>query len=126
MKQQIVSLNLNKMPVNDNDLANIAQFVNLRKTFVLKRLKIFEAVTCGAIRTRLHRKRTGNPGSTFGIISSGLGPACEKAFTKPNGTTSLTTLADDFDEGVKHLAKALHTIEDSYSPGHTKRTSNRN
>jgi hypothetical protein len=30
---------------------------------------------------------------------------------------------DDFDEGVRHLAKALHTIEDSYAPGHTKRTS---
>jgi hypothetical protein len=29
----------------------------------------------------------------------------------------------DFDDGVKHLAKALHTIEDSYAPGHTKRTS---
>lgn len=29
---------------------------------------------------------------------------------------------DDFDGGVKHLAKALHTIEDSYAPGHTKRT----
>jgi hypothetical protein len=30
---------------------------------------------------------------------------------------------DDFDGGVKHLAKALHTIEDSYAPGHTKRAS---
>jgi hypothetical protein len=30
---------------------------------------------------------------------------------------------DDFDSGVKHLAKALHTIEDSYAPGHTRRTS---
>jgi hypothetical protein len=29
---------------------------------------------------------------------------------------------DDFDGGVKHLASALHTIEDSYAPGHTKRT----
>jgi hypothetical protein len=28
---------------------------------------------------------------------------------------------DDFDEGVAHLASALHTIQDSYSPGHTKR-----
>ncbi len=31
VKEQIVSLNLNKMPVNDNDLATIAQFINLRK-----------------------------------------------------------------------------------------------
>ena len=30
---------------------------------------------------------------------------------------------DDFDGGMKHLASALHTIEDSYSPGHTQRTS---
>ena len=30
---------------------------------------------------------------------------------------------DDFDSGVKHLAKALHTIEDSYAPGHTGRAS---
>jgi hypothetical protein len=29
---------------------------------------------------------------------------------------------DDFDGGVKHLASALHTVEDSYAPGHTKRT----
>ena len=31
VKVQIVSLNLNKMPVTDNDLATIAQFTNLRK-----------------------------------------------------------------------------------------------
>jgi hypothetical protein len=31
VKEQIVSLNLNKMPVSDNDLATIAQFINLRK-----------------------------------------------------------------------------------------------
>jgi hypothetical protein len=30
---------------------------------------------------------------------------------------------DDFDRGVKHLATALHTIEDSYAPGHTGRAS---
>jgi hypothetical protein len=29
----------------------------------------------------------------------------------------------DFDAGVKHLAQALHTIEDSYAPCHTKRAS---
>jgi len=31
VKEQVVSLNLNKMPVTDNDLATIAQFTNLRK-----------------------------------------------------------------------------------------------
>jgi uncharacterized membrane protein len=31
VKEQIVSLNLNKMPVTDDDLATIAQFVNLRR-----------------------------------------------------------------------------------------------
>ena len=31
VKEQIVSLNLNKMPVTDNDLSTIAQFTNLRK-----------------------------------------------------------------------------------------------
>ena len=31
VKEQIVTLNLNKMPVQDEDLATIAQFVNLRK-----------------------------------------------------------------------------------------------
>ena len=31
VKEQIVSLNLNKMPVTDDDLTTIAQFVNLRK-----------------------------------------------------------------------------------------------
>ncbi len=31
VKGQIVSLNLNKMPVTDNELATIAQFINLRK-----------------------------------------------------------------------------------------------
>jgi len=31
VKEQIVSLNLNKMPVTDNDLSTIAQFVNLRR-----------------------------------------------------------------------------------------------
>lgn len=31
VKEQIVSLNLNKMPVTDDDLKTIAQFVNLRK-----------------------------------------------------------------------------------------------
>jgi hypothetical protein len=29
--------------------------------------------------------------------------------------------SSDFDSGVEHLASALHTIEDSYAPGHTKR-----
>ena len=51
-------------------------------------------ITCGAIGIRLHRKRTGSPRSTFGTISSGLGPACEKAFTtNPSGTTSSTIRA---------------------------------
>lgn len=31
VKEQVVSLNLNKMPVSDDDLTTIAQFVNLRK-----------------------------------------------------------------------------------------------
>ncbi|WP_394767495.1 FN3 associated domain-containing protein [Ferruginibacter sp.] len=31
VKEQVVTLNLNKMPVQDEDLATIAQFVNLRK-----------------------------------------------------------------------------------------------
>ncbi len=31
VKEQVVSLNLNKMPVNDEDLKTIAQFVNLRR-----------------------------------------------------------------------------------------------
>ena len=31
VKEQIVSLNLNKMPVTDDDLTTIAQFINLRK-----------------------------------------------------------------------------------------------
>jgi uncharacterized membrane protein len=31
VKEQVVSLNLNKMPVTDNDLSTIAQFINLRK-----------------------------------------------------------------------------------------------
>ncbi len=31
------------------------------------------------------------------------------------------TSIDDFDAGCSHLAKALHTIEDSYAPGHVQR-----
>lgn len=31
VKEQVVSLNLNKMPVNDDDLKTIAQFINLRR-----------------------------------------------------------------------------------------------
>ena len=82
-------------------------------------------ITCGAIRKRLHWKRTRSPRSTFGIISSGPGPVCEKAFiTDTSGTTKSTIRALVIStNGVKHLAKALHTIEDSYAPGHTKRTS---
>jgi hypothetical protein len=46
----------------------------------------------------------------------------EDALYKDYGIFTFSSNIDDFYDGVKSLAEGLHTVEDSYAPGHVRRS----
>jgi uncharacterized membrane protein len=99
VKEQIVSLNLNKMPVTDNDLATIAQFTNLRKlnlSFTNIKGTGFAALNSLKELKQLSLSGTGVEAASLGVLASL--PKLTKLYiwSTPAQSQNLTALQKQF------------------------------